>query len=170
MKKHIFILALSLILSISLGWDVIAQMPKEGPFNGTNTYAGTQRVFPIDKENFVIFYENSGVRVDDSGGGPFHKVATHNVGVMYVEKGVSRLRGYFSVIDKDGDKVLWELTETDGKPSPPNPVNGTAKVILGTGKFTGIQGSMEYTRQNVRPAADGTHQATSYGKGTWKLP
>ncbi len=170
MKKCIFFLALSLILSISLGWDAIGQMPKEGRYDGVTTYAGTHRVFPIDKEHFITFYENTGVRVDDSGGGPFHKVATHNMGIIYSEKGVARLRGYFSTIDKDGDKVLWELTETESKPSPPNQVKGTGKIIWGTGKFTGIQGSMEYTRGNMRPVADGTHQGVTKDKGNWKLP
>jgi hypothetical protein len=169
MKKCIFIFALSLILSISFGWNAIAQIPKEGTFSGTNTYSGTFKVFPIDKERFIMYYENTGVRVDDTGGGPFHKVATHNVGIQYFEKGVGRLRGYYSMIDKDGDKVVYELTETESKLGL-NPVNGTARIIGGTGKFTGIQGDMDYTRQNVRPVADGTFQAISTGKGNWKLP
>jgi hypothetical protein len=170
MKKCLFILVLSLILSITLGWNAIAQIPKEGKLDLTNTYAGTQKFFPIDKEHFVIYFENSGVVVSDSGGGPFHKAASHNVGVMYFEKGIIRLTSYFSITDKDGDKVLWEFTEIEGKPSPPYPTNGAGKILWGTGKFAGIQGSMEYTRQNLRPAADGTHQAIATAKGSWKLP
>jgi hypothetical protein len=132
MKKCIFILALSLILSISLGWNAMAQVPKEGTFSSTVTYAGTNRIFPLDKDRAVVLYENSGVAVDDSGGGPFHRVATHNVGILYIEKGVSKLIGYYSITDKDGDKVLWELTETEGKPSPPNPVpDGTSSGAYG---------------------------------------
>jgi hypothetical protein len=169
MKKFIFILALSLIFTVSFGWNAIAQMPKEGTIAGTNIYAGTHRAIPIDKERLIMTYENTGVRIEDSGGGPFHKVATHNVGIMYFEKGVGRLRGYVTITDKDGDKVTWELTETESKLGV-IPVNGEGKIICGTGKFIGIQGSMEYTRQNVRAAADGTHQAISKYKGNWKLP
>jgi hypothetical protein len=170
MKKCIFILALGLILSISLGWNAIAQMPKEGTFSGANTYAGTHKLISIDKDRFVLSYENSGVYVDDSGGSPFDRVATNNVGVQYWEQGIGRLRGYVTIIDKDGDKVLWEITETESKPSPPNPVNGIGKILGGTGKFTGIQGSIEYTRQMVRPFASGTHQGITKYKGSWKLP
>ena len=173
MKKCLLcllILGLSLIVSISLGWDAIAQTPKEGTFTGTNTYAGTHKVIPIDKDRAVILYENSGVYIDDSQGSPFNRVASHNVGVQYWEKGIGRLRGYVTLKDKDGDNVLWEITETESKPSPPNPINGTAKILGGTGKFTGIQGSMEYTRQMVRPFADGTHQGVTKYKGNWKLP
>ncbi len=169
MKKCMIIMGLSLILSISLGWNAVAQMPREGTIAGTNVYAGTHKAILIDKERLVMTYENTGVRIEDSGEGPFAKVATHNVGVMYFEKGVGRLRGYVTITDKDGDKVTWELTETESKLGL-NPVNGAGIIISGTGKFTGIQGSFEYTRQNVRAAADGTHQAVSKYKGTWKLP
>ncbi len=169
MKKCLAILVLSLVFAISLGWNAIAQMPKEGTIAGTNIYAGTHRAIPIDKERLIMTYENTGIRVEDSGGGPFHQVATHNIGILYFEKGVGRLRGYVTITDKDGDKVTWELTETDSKLGL-SPVNGTGKIICGTGKFTGIQGSFEYTRQNVRAAADGTHQAISKYKGSWKLP
>jgi hypothetical protein len=168
MKKRILTLALSIIFFIGLGLDAIAQMPKEGTFSGTVTYAGTYRVIPIDKERYILTYENTGVRVEDSGTGPFHQVATHNIGVMYYEKGVGVLRGYITWVDKDGDKVTWELTETESKLAS-DPSKGTGKLIAGTGKFTGIQGTMEYTRRNLRPVADMTNQAISISKGTWKI-
>jgi type 1 fimbria pilin len=168
MKKHILALALSIVFLTGLGFNATAQMSSEGAFSGTLIYAGTFRTIPIDKERFVLTYENTGVRVEDSKSGPFHQVATHNIGVMYFEKGVGVLRGYLTWVDKDGDKVTWECTETDSKFGPVA-TKGTAKAIAGTGKFTGIQGSMEYTRQNLRPVADMTTQAISFSKGTWKL-
>ncbi len=168
MKKHILTLGLSIIFLTGLGLDAIAQMSDEGTFSGTLIYAGTYRTIPIDKERLILTYENTGVRVEDSKTGPFHQVSTHNIGVMYFEKGVGVLRGYLTWVDKDGDKVTWELTETDSKLGPV-PTKGTAKAIAGTGKFTGIQGSMEYTRQTLRPIADMTNQAISWSKGNWKI-
>lgn len=168
MKKHIVALALSIPLLTGLVFNAASQMPSEGAFSGTLIYAGTYRTIPIDKERFVLTYENTGVRVEDSKSGPFHQVATHNIGVMYYEKGLGVLRGYLTWVDKDGDKITWECTETDSKLGP-IVTKGTAKAIAGTGKFTGIQGSMEYTRQNLRPVADMTNQAISFSKGTWKL-
>ncbi len=168
MKKHILTLALNIIFFIGLGLDASAQMPKEGTFSGTLIYAGAYRMIPIDKEHVILTYENTGVRVEDSKTGPFHQVSTHNIGVMYFEKGVGVLRGYLTWMDKDGDKVTWELTETDSKLGPV-PTKGTAKIIAGTGKFTGIEGNMEYTRQNLRPIAEMTNQAISFSKGTWKI-
>ena len=51
----------------------------------------------------------------------------------------------------------------------PGPKTGTAKIIGGTGKFKGIEGNIEYTIITMRPIEEGTHQAISRGKGTWKI-
>jgi hypothetical protein len=164
------ILASILALAFLLAFVPIskAEMAKEGTISGTVTYGGTHKVYPLDKEHFVFTYENFGVRVSDSKKGPFHGMSTHNVGVMYFENGVGRLRGYIFNIDKDGDKVIIELTE-EGVQLGPNPVSGKGKIVGGTGKFKGIEGGIEYTRRSMKPAAKLTHQAISRGTGTWKI-
>ncbi len=167
-KKTFMMLILTLFLLVTAGNVFCEEMAKEGTLSGTVTYAGTHKIIPLDKEHFVIKYENFGVRVSDSKKGPFHGMSTHNIGIIYFENGVGRLRGYIFNTDKDGDKVIMEITEEASQPSP-KPTSGKAKIIGGTGKFKGIQGSMEYTRRNMRPAAKGTHQAISRGKGTWKI-
>jgi hypothetical protein len=145
-----------------------AEMAKEGSASGTVTYTGSHQIIPLDKERFVIKYENFGVRVSDDKESPLHGMSTHNIGVMYFENGIGRLRGYIFNIDKDGDKIIMELTE-EASQLAPKPTSGKGKIIGGTGKFKGIQGSMEYTRRNMYPAAKGTHQAISRGKVTWKI-
>jgi hypothetical protein len=145
-----------------------AEMAKEGSLSGTVTYAGSQKFIPLDKERYFVTYENFGVRVSDNKESPFHGMSTHNIGIFYYENGVGRLTGYIFNIDKDGDKVIMELTEEAAQISP-KPTSGKGKIIGGTGKFKGIQGSMEYTRKSMRPAAKGTHQAISRGTGTWKI-
>jgi hypothetical protein len=145
-----------------------AEMPKEGSLAGTVTYAGTHKIIPLDKEHFVLTYENFWVRLSDSGDGPFHGMSTHNVGVIYFENGIGRLKGYIFNIDKDGDNVIMELTE-EASQLGAKPTSGKAKIIGGTGKFIGIQGEMGYTRKTMRPAAEGTHQAVSKFTGTWKI-
>ena len=146
----------------------MAKWQKKDRLSGTNTYAGTHKIIPLDKEHLVLVYENMGVRASDSGEGPFHGMSTHNVGVMYFENGVGKLRGYVISADKDGHKFIIELTEEASQLSP-KPTSGKGKIIGGTGKFKGIQGGIEYTRQNVYPAAKGTHQAVSKMKGTYKI-
>jgi len=142
-------------------------MAKEGTISGTNSYAGTGKVTALDKDRLVISYENTGTQVEDSGQGPLHGMSTHNTGIQYIEKGVGKTRAYMTWMDKDGDKILWELTEDASQLVGPS--TGTGKIIGGTGKFMGMQGSMEYTRRSMRPVADGTHQAIAKHKGSWKI-
>jgi len=168
MKRVFAALILSFVLFFAFGLVSYGEMAKEGEISGTNTYAGTHKIIPLDKGNFVFTYENWGVRVSDSGEGPFHGMSTHNVGVMSFENGVGRLRGYVFNMDKDGDQMVMELTE-EGVKLEPGPISGTAKIIGGTGKFKGIEGSLEYTRRSMKPVEKGTHQAISRGKGTWKI-
>jgi hypothetical protein len=69
----------------------------------------------------------------------------------------------------DGDKVIVELKEDKTLPAP-NVNKGTGKFVGGTGKFAGIEGTMEYTRYYVKPAKKGTVQAVAHTKSHWKLP
>jgi hypothetical protein len=111
MKRVIVASILSLVLLFTLGMVAYGEMAKEGSLSGTNTYAGTHRMIPLDKEHFVLVYENMGVRGSDTGDGPFHGMSTRNQGIMYFEKGVGRLGGYMVSVDKDGDKMITELTK-----------------------------------------------------------
>jgi hypothetical protein len=168
MKRVIVASILSFVLLFAFGLVAYGEMAKEGTMSGTLTYAGTHKIIPLDKENFIFTYENRGVRVSDDRKGPFHGMSTRNVGVAYFENGVGRLKGYVINMDKDGDQVVMELTE-EGITMEPGPKSGTAKIIGGSGKFKGIEGNLEYTRITMRPVEEGTHQAISRGKGTWKI-
>ena len=167
--KRLFVTSiLSFVILFTIGIVAYGEMAKEGSFSGTMTYAGTHKVIPLDKERLILVYENMGVRASDTGEGPFHGMSTRNQGIMYFEKGVGRLRGYVISVDKDGDKMITEITEENSKLGAP-PTSGTGKIIGGTGKFKGIQGEWKYTRQNMKPVAEGTHQAVSKFKGTYKI-
>ena len=167
--KRLFVASiLSFVFLFTIGIVAYAEMAKEGSLSGTNTYAGTHKTIPLDKKRFILVYENMGVRASNTGEGPFHGMSTRNQGIMYFENGVGKLRGYVISADKDGHKFIIELTEEASQLSP-KPTSGKGKIIGGTGKFKGIQGGIEYTRQNVYPAAKGTHQAVSKMKGTYKI-
>ena len=168
MRKRTITLGLVIVFFIAFIQIAYAEMEKEGSFSGTNFYSGSHKISPLDKEHFVLSFENFGVNVSDSGAEPFHGMSTHNVGVIYFENGVGKARGYFTNTDKDGDKIIWELNEGSAHMAP-NPTKGKGRIMGGTGKFKGIQGSMEYTRRTLRPAEKGTHQAISKFKGTYKI-
>lgn len=167
MKKTIIAAIGAFCFSVAFGQVANAQIAKEGTFAGTNSYAGTNKVTALDKDRLVISYENTGTQVEDSGQGPLHGMSTHNTGIQYIEKGVGKTKAYMTWMDKDGDKILWELTEDATQLARPS--SGTGKIIGATGKFMGMEASMEYTRRSMRPVADGTHQAIAKHKGSWKM-
>ena len=168
MKRIILVSILALAVLVAFVPISNAEMAKEGSFTGTVFYAGKHKMIPLDEARFVLTYKNYGVSVNDSKQAPFHGMSTYNMGVLYYENGLGRLRGYLINTDKDGDKYIVELTE-EASQMAPKPTSGKGKIIGGTGKFKGIQGEIEYTRRNVRPAAEGTHQAISKYKTTWRI-
>jgi hypothetical protein len=151
MKKCILISVLSLVLTIAWGGQVLAQAQKEMTLTGTNYSGGSGKRVQLDQDHSVSQLEYMGVRVDDSGGGPFHGISTHIMLIAYADKGGRRFRGYETHTDKDGDKVVWEIMD-----SPASPGTGTGVIIGATGKFTGMQGAMEFKLQFPKPFPEGT--------------
>ena len=132
----------------------------EMDFSGTHYWSSTPKVFQVDPDRSIMQLELFGVRVNDSGDGPFHGASVHIVVVTYVSKGYDRLqnpldptrnRGYETWTDKDGDKVIWELTDT-----PAGASSSPGRLIEGTGKYAGWQGTMEYTLQYPKSFPEGT--------------
>ena len=61
MKKVIVASTLAFVILFAYG-----EMVKEGTLSGTVTYAGTHKFISLDKERFVMVYENMGVRVSNN--------------------------------------------------------------------------------------------------------
>jgi hypothetical protein len=169
MKKLILALAISFIASVVFTPVIYAEMAKEGTDSATCVYSGSSNMIPIDEDALVIPYQNTGVNVSDTGKGPLHNMSLVNAGIIYFEKGVGKALGYITLTDPEGDKVVIEIREDNSK-FPPAVSNGTGELIYGTGKFAGIEGTMEYKRWNVRPATKDTYQAVAKVKYSWKIP
>ena len=149
-------------LALGFALPIVAQqtnMPapaatKEINLSGIHYWSGTPKVFQIDPDRSILEMEIFGVRVNDSGDGPFNGASVYIAVLHYQNKGPVdpvRSRNYEVWTDKDGDKVIWELTDdSSGGPS------GTARLIDGTGKYTGWQGTMQYTLQFPKPFPEGT--------------
>ena len=153
MKKALLIMFLSVVVTLARGGDGFAQTKGEMTFSGTHYWSSTPKVYPLDPDRLIMHMELFGVRVNDSGDGPFHGAAVHIVIVTYRSKGYTGLRGYETWTDKDGDKVIWELLDT-----PAGASSSPGKLIDGTGKFSGWQGTMEYTLQYPRAFPEGTRR------------
>ena len=90
----------------------------------------TVKTVVIDQERLVLQMELMGIRLDDTGAGPFHRIATHILMLTYIDKGVVSYHGIETHTDKDGDKVIWEMS---GEVTTED--RGRGKVIAATGKF-----------------------------------
>jgi hypothetical protein len=156
MKKCLFISVMCLVLAITWGGETFAQTQKEMTFSGTHYWAATPKVSQLDAERVISQTDILGVRVNDNGEGPFHAASTNIAGITYMSKGEFMYRGLETWTDKDGDKVIWALTDLGTGPSAAS--KGTAKIIEGTGKYTGWQGTMEYTLQFPKGFPEGTRR------------
>jgi hypothetical protein len=151
MKKCLSISALLLTLVVVWAGESVAQTKKEITFSGTHYWSSTGKVFPVGSGTLIMHMELMGVRVNDSADGLFNGASVHIVTAAYRSKGYSGFRGYETWIDEDGDKLIWELMDT-----PPGAATSPARVIEGTGKYVGWQGTLEYTLQFPKAFPEGT--------------
>ena len=153
-KKSMRVLfGILVILPLAITWrgEGFAQPKKEMTFSGTHYWSSTPKAFQVDSDRSIRQLELFGVRVNDSGDGPFHGASVHIVGITYSSKGYNGFRAYETWTDKDGDKVIWELLDT-----PPGASSSPGRLIEGTGKYSGWQGTMEYTLQYPKSFPQGT--------------
>jgi|GEM_PF-303563 len=169
MNRTIIATILALVLLVAFVPISNAEMAKEGTDSGVSIYTVTPTIVSLDKDRYAVEFELLGVYLSDAGKGPFHNMSSQCVGVIYYDKGVGKLLGYMVMTAPDGDKVLVEIKEDKALP-PPNPNKGTGKFLGGTGKFAGIEGTLEYSRYYTRPAKKGVAHAVSPSKYHWKIP
>jgi hypothetical protein len=150
-KKCLWIMVLTLVLTLAWGGLSIAQSKKEMTFSGTHYFSSTPKAFQLGPSQSITQLEIVGVRVNDGGDGPFHNASVHIVAVSYRSKEYNGYRGYLTWTDKDGDKVIAELLDT-----LPGASSSPARIIGGTGKYIGWQGTVEYTTQYPRSFPEGT--------------
>jgi hypothetical protein len=106
--------------------------------------------------------------ISETGEGILHNSSVRCLGGMHVVNGAFEDEAGSCVYTRpDGDQI-FQTSKATGKIGVA--AKGTYTLVGGTGKMTGITGGGEYTRTNVRPAAEGTSQSYARSKGTYKLP
>ncbi len=150
--KCLLVLLTSLALAFTWGGEGFAQAKKEMTISSTSYFTSTPKITQVDPERSIMQVDLLGWKVNDSGDGPFHGAQMHVLGIMYNTKDYTGFRGYGTWVDKDGDKIIWELLDR-----PPGASSSPARLIAGTGKYIGWQGTMEYTTMPVsKPYPQGT--------------
>ncbi len=170
MKRLALAVVTSLVIATVWGGDVLAQGKKESQFSGTHYYGHTPKVFKLDQDQMIVQFETLGVRVNDNGEGPFHEASVQIAGVLFRGKDGTRLRGFETWTDKDGDKLVWEIMEKKIQNSPPGTSPGTANVVSGTGKYVDTQGTMDWVLRYPKPFPEGTGRGICSEKVKLLLP
>jgi len=150
---------LFLVLCVAAGGQVLAQT--QIAFSGTNYASATLKLMPIDQAHFVLIGEQWGVETSDKA--LFNNMSTHFAIIIYVDKGAQHLRGYGTYVDKAGDKFvveIWDFPSGSG-------TSGKGKVLTGTGKFAGMEGTADFVTQSAGGWPEGTSRLVC--QESWKL-
>ena len=137
-------------------------------FSSIDYTASTRKAMPVDQDHVVFIQEHMGLRVVEGGKGPFNNMATHIALAMYLDKGVYHYHGYETDADKDDDKIVWELWDIPSDDSS----KGKGKIIWATGKFAGIEGTVDFVVDSPKgfPESTSRHISQEVMKLTLKNP
>ncbi len=168
MIKKSMALILTLLLLAIAGPVVGEEMAREGSSSSRIYWTGTFDVLPMGKERVQMNYEGYSVQVSDTEKGLLHHATGHVVGGLLAVKGVyENDSGLISYTRPDGDQIFvtYKCSGTMGKSA-----KGTITLVGGTGKFIGITGTGEFTRNSLRAPAKGVFASFAVSKSSWKLP
>ncbi len=143
-------------------------LPKEGSGTTTIYFTGTVKMLAAGQDLAAITYDVLGVWANDAGQGFLHNASSRCVGGLSVVKGeFDNEQGVCVTVDSDGDQAFFRYTGA-GRAGATAKVKGS--FIGGTGKYTGLTGTYEGTRTQLRPTMQGTTHSVSKGSFAYKLP
>ena len=169
MKKLITILSASLVLILSFGMNVEAQLAKKGNFNGDFSVGGKVLAMHMkDKAPVFILAEYYGHTINDDGSGLFHMNSNKcNFAIEVVQMPKTVGTGFCTFRDADGDTVTFRGS---AKGTLGGPTDATMDLVHGTGKYKGITGTGWYKAKPVPSFEQGTFQVFGRYGGTYQIP
>jgi hypothetical protein len=143
-------------------------LPKEGTVKTTTYYTGTVKALPAGDDAVAVTYDVLGILINNAGQGAFHFISTQCVGGFTAIKGdFTNEQGVCSHIDRDGDK-FFSRHSGSGRRGQSAVVK--SELIGGTGKYSGMTGTVEGTRTALRPLSQGTAHTVAEATINYKLP
>ena len=167
----------SIIRSILVGMALVAPaaaqtasppLPKEGPVDNTAVCHGTNQLIVFDKDFAQITYDSTCTVLAKMEGGFGDRTTGRCVGSLRIIKGKLETEiGGCRWNDASGDTFYSAHTLQSVDAS-----GHVLKNILigGTGKYSGITGSLDVLRQGLPSPGDGRGASINFTKGTYKLP
>jgi hypothetical protein len=148
MIRKSMMIMFALLVLITAGTVVGAEMAKEGNGDYRSGKTGTPVVLAMGKERLQMNFEEIGVVVSAPENSPLHNASFRNIGTLHAIKGKWKGIGF---VDGPSKSVL--------------------KFVGGTGTCTGIEGTMELgNTPGIKPAKEGVWNGISVGKFNWKIP
>ncbi|HXA25835.1 MAG TPA: hypothetical protein VNW90_26440 [Acetobacteraceae bacterium] len=161
MWLRLFVSALLLAVPMS---GKSADIPKEGTETLTDTWVLTYISRMKIGDRFRSIYEQNGIARSDNGNPIFNNLGLRCLGTTEITAGKYSGEGTCTYTDKDGDQIMstYEVKTQNA---------GTGAYVSGTGKFTGISGTGEWT-VTARPtsADDKVIRGVVSEKVHWSLP
>lgn len=143
-----------------------AEFPKQGTANYTTYYVTTaSRTMTLGERKYTT-YEVTGATRNDDGKDMFNNMGVRCLGTVEAVGSDTAFHGACTEMDQDGDQVF---TTYEAKGSSATAVAGTHVFVGGTGKYKGITGKAEYTRQALK-GPDNTLMSVVPHHATWTLP
>ena len=165
MIRKSMMIMFALLLIITAGTAVGAEMAKEGNGDYRSGKTGTPVVLAMEKERLQINFEEIGVVVSAPENSPLHNASFRSMGTLHAIKGKWKGNGFAEWTRPNGDKI-YATFEGGGGPS-----KSVVKFVGGTGTCTGIEGTMEVgNTPGIKPAKKGVYNGITVGKFNWKIP
>ena len=146
---------------------VIPAAQAEEPIDFTQYGVCTSTPASEDKEFRFSSFECIGITRSNQENKVFENMSVLEVGVGRHEGGQSTIYSLAKYMDRDGNYVIVEFNES----APSDRLEGTWKILYGTGKWKGIKGSGKHVHVGRgKPIKPGTLQGYVRNTGTFELP
>ncbi|MDJ0819021.1 MAG: hypothetical protein QNJ58_22610 [Desulfobacterales bacterium] len=159
----------ALLLIITAGNAISAEMAKEGSGDYRSGKTGTFEALAMEKERVQMNYEETGVVVYAPENSPLYNASFRVLGTLHAIKGKWKGSGFVEFTRPNGDKV-YTTYEGEGVLGG-GPSKSFHTFVGGTGTCAGIEGTLELgNTPGIKPAKKGVYNGSSVGKFSWKIP
>ena len=159
----------ALLLLITSGTVVGAEMAKEGNGDYRSGKTGTFELLVMGKERVQMNYEQTGVVVSAPENSPLFNASFRVLGTLHAIKGKWKGSGMAEFTRPNGDKIYTTFVGEGVLGGGPSKSFHT--FVGGTGTCVGIEGTLELRNTpGIKPAKKGVFNGMSVGKFNWKIP
>ena len=151
----------ALTLGFAMTCVSAADLPKEGKYDHQTCYVGPHYVIAHSKDHMAGSYAVTGGSLAPAGD-PFYAVSGVCYGAWTLLRGEYSESGACEFVDAAGDKFMGVYSRRNQDP-------GNWQMAGGTGKFSGISGSGNFTPGNALPQPAGQVVACNREIGNWQL-